>query len=121
MSVLQITGKDVFLVESNSTLSSLAFNSTSGEISFTVSGSSETSGFVKFSISKSLIPDPTAFKVFLYGRQLPYSVDSVGETWLLNFEYTHSIHNVVISILQSAKPDNSTLITVMVVGLVLAA
>ena len=121
ISVLESTSRDLFFVESNSSLSSLAFNSTSAEISLTVSGPSGTRGYVRFMVSKELIPDPTALKVFLDGSQLEFTVDSVGESWLLCFEFAHSTHTIVISMQQSPKADSSNLMTATIVSLALAA
>jgi hypothetical protein len=47
LSFLPYDSRKVFFVESNSTISALAFNSTSSELSFTASGPSGTSGYVK--------------------------------------------------------------------------
>lgn len=107
ISVTRSENQGFFFAESNSTLSSLSFNSTLGEIHFTVSGPSGTTGYVKFVVSKELVPDASALRIFLDGKQLQYTVASDGETWLLTFEYSHSTHDVLISIPQGANGDNS--------------
>jgi hypothetical protein len=122
VSVLQTSEKGFFFIESNSTLTSLTFNSSSREIFFTVSGSSGTIGYVKFVVAKELVPDGYALKVFLDGSQLQYAVDSEGDDWVLILQYSHSSHHVVIRIPGVSNPDDSFLVaSVAIVVLALAA
>jgi hypothetical protein len=86
----------LFAVSSNSTVTSLAFNSTTSVLSFTVSGPSGTTGYVKVTIAKSLISNPENIKVYLDGNQLNYEVTSSADSWLLSFTYSHSTHQVSI-------------------------
>jgi hypothetical protein len=88
----------IFEVESNSTVSELTFNSTSLSISFTVSGVSGTTGYTKALISKSLVPTFTGASVALDGKNLAFSVSSSISYWILEFTYSHSIHQVVINV-----------------------
>ena len=88
LSFLPYQNQQVFFVESNSTVSALAFNSTSLELSFTVSGPSETTGYVKVTIAKSLVSNPENIKVYLDENQLNYEVTSNTDSWLLTFTYT---------------------------------
>lgn len=90
--------ENVFAVESNSTISALAFNSTSLELSFTVSGETGTIGYVKVTIAKSLISNIADVKVYLDGNQTEYSATSQDDAWILTFTYTHSTHNVTIDL-----------------------
>ncbi len=96
ISVERGTDEMLFCAESNSTLSSLAFNSTANEISFTVSGPSGTSGYVKFVISKLLFENMTALNVLMDGQQVTCNVTSLGDSWQLYFVYSHSTHAVAI-------------------------
>jgi hypothetical protein len=91
-----------FSVSSNSTVTSLAFNSTTSELSFTVSGPSETTGYVKVAIAKSLVSNAENIKVYLDGNQLNYEVTSNEDSWLLTFTYKHSTHQVMISLAANA-------------------
>jgi len=88
----------VFSVESNSTVSALAFNTTSSELGFTVSGPPGTRGYVKVTIAKSLIMNATNIKVYLDSNQSEYSIASTDDSWLLVFNYTHSTHRVAIDL-----------------------
>jgi len=98
LSFLPYQNQQVFYVESNSTVTALAFNSTTSELSFTVSGPSETTGYVKVTIAKSLVSNPENIKVYLDGNQLNYEVTSAADSWLLSFTYTHSTHQVSINL-----------------------
>lgn len=102
LSFLPYENQQIFVLESNSTLSALAFNSTSLELSFTVSESSGTSGYVKVTIAKSLVSNAENIKVYLDGNQLSYEVTSNPDSWLLTFTYTHSTHHVTISLATDA-------------------
>jgi hypothetical protein len=105
VSVIQGTGSEtLFMAESNSTLSSVAFNSTSREISFTVSGENGTYGYVRFQISKTLITNMTDFKIFIDGAQISFTLSKTDSAYILYFEYHHSTHDVSIS-LPSANVD----------------
>jgi hypothetical protein len=113
LSVTAFNDQYVFSVSSNSTVSALAFNSTSKELGFTVSGSSGTMGFVDVAIAKNLVTDVTGIKVYLDGNQLNYTVASMQDSWLLHFTYQHSTHSVMINLETIAVPEfTSTAITI---------
>jgi hypothetical protein len=101
-------GKNVFAVASNSTVSSLAYNSTGSELSFTVSGSSGTTGYTEVFISQALLQDPSLLTVFIDGEQTNFTSTSVYDFWALHFIYSHSTHNVAISIQSNAIPESPT-------------
>ncbi len=85
-----------FSVASNSTISLLAFNSTSGELYFTVSGPLETTGYCNAYVPKSLISDASNLKVLLDGNPITYDVEPLGDSWFVSFIYHHSIHEVTM-------------------------
>jgi phospholipase C len=99
--------ESTFSVTSNSTLSALAFNSTSNQISFTVSGPSATTGYVNIEIPKSLIADISKLQLFLDGTQISYSVQQQPDLWMISFAYQHSSHQIIID-LSSAMPHSSS-------------
>ncbi|HEX9262666.1 MAG TPA: carboxypeptidase-like regulatory domain-containing protein, partial [Candidatus Bathyarchaeia archaeon] len=72
LSFLPYNDQTVFFVESNSTVRTLAFFSTSSELSFAVSGPENTTGYVKATIAKSLISDAAETKVYVDGNLLGY-------------------------------------------------
>jgi hypothetical protein len=92
----------------------LAFNSVSKEISFTASGPSGTTGYVRFVVSKTLMENLTDFKVYLDGQQVQFTATSEAQTQVLFFQYSHSSHNILIKMLTSANtvfPDLTELPT----------
>ncbi len=97
--------QQVFCIESNSTVSALAFNSTSSELSFVVSGPNGTKGYVKATIARNLVSNAEDIKVVLDGNQLSYEVTSNEDSWLLFFTYTHSTHQVKINLETRAIPE----------------
>jgi hypothetical protein len=98
LNFLPYQNQNVFWVESNSTVTALAFNSTSSELSFGVSGPSDTTGYVRVTIARSLISNPESIKVYLDGNQLNYTVTSNADSWQLTFNYHHSMHQVKIDL-----------------------
>jgi hypothetical protein len=94
VSVLPYLNQTVFFVESNSTVTDLAFNSTSSELCFSVTGPSGTAGFVRVTVAKSLIANGTDVKVYLDGNQFNYSITSVDDSWLVALSYSHSTHQI---------------------------
>jgi Bacterial lectin len=102
--VMQLVRDNLFSVSSNSSVTSLEFNSTTSVISFTVSGPSGTTGYVKAAVAKGLISNPENMKVFLDSRQLSYTVESIDGSWLLSFVYEHSVHQVIINLAASGGP-----------------
>jgi hypothetical protein len=104
---LPFTSQVAFFVESNSTVTSLAFNSTTSELSFTVSSPSNTSGYVKATIAKSIVPNAEKIKICLDEEALNYSLASKAEAWFLTFNYSHSIHKLNL-FLGENEPDPST-------------
>jgi hypothetical protein len=95
--VLETSGTTLFNVESNSTLSYLAFNSTAKEISFSVSGVSGTTGYMKLLVSKSLVENQSDLKLYMDGNQVVFNLTAVDHAWLLYFNYTHSKHDVLVT------------------------
>jgi Predicted solute binding protein len=93
---------DLFALSSNSTVSSLLYNSTSKQLSFTVSGASGTHGYADIYLSKNLAPNLNGLTVYLDGAQLTFNSSSVGNYWILHFVYTHSTHTVTVNL-----PDQS--------------
>jgi hypothetical protein len=98
--------KNVFLVASNSTVSSLAYNSTIKELSFKVSGPSGTMGYAEIFMSKTLLQDPSVLTVSIDGKQTNFTSTSVYDFWALHFVYSHSTHNVAINLGSNAAPES---------------
>lgn len=88
----------MFSISSNSTLSSLIFNSEANQLSFSVTGESGTYGYVEACIPKSLLPSAEALVVSLDGVTTPYTILSEGDNWLITIMYHHSTHSVVMAL-----------------------
>jgi hypothetical protein len=100
----------LFSVTSNSTLTSLIFNSQTRELSFTVTGPQGTTGYVDLNVPNSLIANIATVKAYIDGNEIAYTFDSVNDSWLLHFSYPHSTHEVVLNLgLPKSKPlfDNN--------------
>jgi len=95
----------VFTVTSNSTVSMLAFNSTSMELRFTVSGPPGTTGYTEVTIAKKFIANIANLKAYMDGAERNYVATSVAGAWRLTFTYPHSSHTVVISFGETALID----------------
>jgi hypothetical protein len=94
--VLPFGEQSVFSVASNSTISALAFNSTSGELDFTVSGQEGTTGYCDVYIPTSLISDVSDITVFLNENPIQYNVESIGNAWLVSFSYQTGTNEVTM-------------------------
>ncbi len=85
-----------FNIESNSTVTSFAFDSSTQQISFTVSGPQDTTGYVKITIAKTCMPN-SEFEVYLDGNRINYDLEPTTNTWIITFTYHHSSHQVTIN------------------------
>ena len=90
--------QNVFTLTSNSTLTQFAFNSTSKELGFIVSGPSGTKGYVDIYIPKTLISDISTLKTYIDGNQIAFNSESQADSWLISFTYSHSQHTITMSI-----------------------
>ncbi len=107
LSFLPVTDTNMFFVESNSTITSLAFNSSLYELSFNVSGESGTTGYTKIFIAKTLMADAENLKLHLDGKQLTYQLSQTEDSWILEFTYQHSTHHVNVYLPKTQTIDNS--------------
>jgi parallel beta-helix repeat protein len=94
-----------FSVESNSTVSGLAFNMTTQALSFSVSGETGTTGYAKITIAKALVPNITDLEVRIDGVEYSYSAVSLDDSWLLTFTYNHSSHQVDVYLDKSMNAE----------------
>ena len=84
----------VFSVDSNSTVTNLAFDSYSNELSFSVAGETGTAGYVDACIGKNLVENVSTIHAFIDGTEAAYTVSEIGNSWILHFTYHHSSHNI---------------------------
>lgn len=115
--------QNVFSVDSNSTVTGLAFNSETGQLSFSVSGESGTTGYAEIYIAKSLVSDASNIQASIDGGTANFTVSSTGDSWVLYFSYHHSSHTVVFSLNSDMSPAPTEIseLTLPIVALVLAA
>jgi hypothetical protein len=106
ISVVRSANDSLLFVESNSTLSSLSLNATANEVSFTVSGPTGTTGYVRFLVSKTLIANLSEFKLYMDGDETKFTATSTDTLQVLYFEYVHSSHQITIQ-LPTATPPSS--------------
>jgi hypothetical protein len=103
--ILPYEQKSVFSVTSNSTISSFAFNSTSNQISFSVTGLNGTAGYTEITIPKTMLTDASNLQVRLDGTEVSYTAQDQGDCWVISIAYHHSSHEVVVALNQ----ENSNL------------
>ena len=109
--------ENVFSVSSNSTISQLAFNSTTNELSCGVSGEDGTTGYVDVFIPKSLIADISSLIVYIDDQQINYTSTSLDDSWVLHLAYHHSEHKVTLSLNSLAAVTDQTSPTIAENGL----
>ncbi len=124
--------KQYFTVQSNSTIADLVFNSASKKLSFTVNGTSGTSGYTRIVISKDLVANGNDIRISLDGVNMSYALSSTDSSWILYFTYHHSAHQIVADL--NATPDvviigdspntvntDMIFVAVIVIGVVISA
>jgi hypothetical protein len=118
--VVPFEEQNVFSLTSNSTVTSLFFNSTSQELSFRVSGASGTTGYVSVYMPKTLISDISALKVYLDEVPVTYTADSQADSILITFTYHHSAHQVTIALSNTSTISTNNWETGLLIGVVIA-
>lgn len=114
--------QNVLSVNTNSTLTGFFFDSNNSKLCFTVSGDNGTTGYVNVNIPKSLITDASALVVYLDDARVEYILESQGESWILSFNYHHSVHQVVVSFDENTtSPDGFVGLYLAITALAVAA
>lgn len=118
--------QNVFTLNSNSTITQFAFNSTSNQLSFVASGDKGTTGYVEIYIPKTIINDISQLKTYIDNKQVSFSSESKGDSWLITFSYSHSQHTITIAMgdaSQVADTDNTQIFwyVIPVVGIAVVA
>ena len=108
ISVTQVLSNNYLSMESNSTISSITYNSTTNELYFTLSGPSNTTGNTKMCIPKSVIANPENMKLYIDNQPTQFNYTSKDDSWLLSVNYVHSSHNVLLKI--GTEPENNSLL-----------
>ncbi len=113
--------QNVFSLTSNSTVTSLLFNSTSQELSFTVNGDQGTTGYVSIYVPKTLVSDPSTLKVYLDEAAVAYTAVDKGDSVMVTFTYHHSTHQVTIAVGSQATGPNTEEANLLILAGVIAA
>jgi len=113
LSSLPYNNQYVFSVESNSTISELAFNTTDWTLRFSAIGPSGTKGYTKITVAKTLVENIANIRVYLDGNQSEYSIASIDDSWLLTFDYIHSSHQVVLDLDIDIIPEFSSFLIIL--------
>jgi len=123
LSFLPYQDQKVFFVESNSTVTALSFNSTSLTLSFSVTGASNTKGYVKITVDKTMAPNMNGITIYMDGNKLESTVTSTNDYWIISFDYSHSTHQVLVNLNDKASvPEFPALLAIaLIFGLVTAA
>ena len=111
----------LFSVESNSTVSSMGFDTNNQTLSFTATGEMGTAGYAKVTAAKSLVPNLALLSVHVDGAEYNYTVTDTDDSWVLLFAYDHSVHLVEIQ-LDSTIPEfpSFLMVALFMIGTVLA-
>jgi len=122
----QYAQENVFSVTSNSTVSSLSFDSENRELTFSVTGPTNTSGFADVYVAKTLVQDPARITLHIDEKLADCETTATEDAWLLHFTYNHSTHNVIVSLGASGADaelagDWMTYVAVVVTILALSA
>ncbi len=96
----------VFSLTSNSTITQFNFNPDGKELSFIASGPSGTKGYVDLYIPKDILDDASQLKAYVDGNQVSFSSQSQSESWLIQFDYSHSQHKITLTIEETTAVNN---------------
>jgi hypothetical protein len=107
ISVTQVLSSNYLAMESNSTIASAAYNSTTNELFFTLSGPSNTTGYTKICIPKTLA-NPENMKLLIDNQPIQFNYTSKDDSWLISFNYGHSSHNVILKM--GTEPENNSML-----------
>ena len=97
-----------FMINSNSTIRQFAFDPDTKELSFTVEGSSNSTGYVDVYIPKAIFSDISTLKAYIDGDEVSFNSESVGDSWLISFTYHHSTHRITMELGSASQPITET-------------
>ncbi len=96
--VLNSENRYLFLVETNSSISELLFNSTTNELSFNVSGPDGSYGYSKVTSAKDSFQGTLDMHVYIDGEPTDHMLTSSDDYWEITFHYLHSTHSIMITL-----------------------
>jgi hypothetical protein len=111
-----------FMLNSNSTVRQFAFDPDTKELSFSVEGPSDSTGYVDVYIPKVILSDISTLKAYIDGDEVNFNSESVGDSWLITFSYHHSTHRITMALGNVAEPitqsDTQWTLYIIVIALV---
>lgn len=118
------SGGNIFSVVSNSTISNLAYDSVTQEISFSTNGTSQTTGYVYACIPKALVRNIQTLQVTMDGAPITFASESQDDVWVISCFYAQSEHTftIQIPITETLTPDTLPweliIISSVIIGLI---
>ena len=82
---------------SNSTITEMNYNTTTRVLRFSAEGPSGTSGYTKIFLREDPDFDPEKINVLFDGKPIGYTITLSEQEWVLEFIYSHSVHNVEVN------------------------
>ena len=112
---------NVFSVASNSSISGLAYDAASQQLSFRTNGTASTTGYAYVSVPKTLVSDAQTLKVNIDGTPIAFSSESKDDVWVICCVYSQSVHTFVVQIpfMQVITPETTPWITIAIIAVVL--
>jgi hypothetical protein len=104
LAAIPVEDKYVFSVVSNSTLSQLAYNSTSKVLSFAPGNVQGTTVYANVTMAKDLIGEIDSMKVYVDEAPIDYTTMSTNTSWIVHFTYQRSAHNISLDLSSPTNP-----------------
>lgn len=96
-------GKTCFIINSNSTVSAVNFQSIYGVLDFKVSGETGTTGYVNVSVSKTILSSTDQLRTYIDTQQKMPLIQSDDEYYYIQLTYSHSSHTIQMSFFEQPK------------------
>ena len=98
LSSIPYKGQYVFTVESNSSISEMAFNDADSVLSFSVSGSNGTWGHARLVVAQDLVKDVKNITVSADGATAAFNATLVGGSYILALDYPDSVRRLSVDL-----------------------
>jgi hypothetical protein len=102
-----LVGDEVYEIptETNSTISSLSYDSSSRELTLIVEGYFGTIGSVNLTIPKELVPEGSTLQVLVDGEPYPFASSENVTCYFIRLTYVHSQHTITVKIIETSEPS----------------
>ncbi|MGD8545267.1 MAG: PKD domain-containing protein [Candidatus Bathyarchaeota archaeon] len=121
LSSLPYQNQFIFTVESNSTISELSFDTEDWALSFEAEGPDGTMGYVRITVAKSLVNDIDDMRISIDDLELTdFSIVSIDDSWLLTFNYEHSVHSILVDLDINIIPEFQPLMLMLFFAMLLS-